>query len=57
VVIWGQADHINSIENGRRLVRLQPSARLVEVPGAGHNLHQEDPQAVLKALEEGAHQP
>ena len=29
--------------------------RLVDVPGAGHNLHQEDPQAVLKALEEGAH--
>ncbi len=51
LVIWGAADRINSIENGRLLARLQPSARLVEIPGAGHNLHQEDPQAVLKALE------
>ena len=52
LAVWGAADRINSIENGRLLARLQPSARLVEIPGAGHNLHQEDPQAVIKILED-----
>jgi pimeloyl-ACP methyl ester carboxylesterase len=32
------------------LVKLQPTARLVIVPNAGHNVHQENPGAVLGAL-------
>jgi pimeloyl-ACP methyl ester carboxylesterase len=50
LAIWGEADQISDIANGHALKRLQPSARLVAVPGAGHNLHQENPQAVLEAL-------
>ena len=52
LVVWGEADQINSIENGRTLAELQPTARLVTIPGAGHNVHQENAEAVLKAIHE-----
>ena len=52
LVVWGEADQINSIENGRALAELQPTARLVTVPGAGHDVHQENAEAVLKAIRE-----
>ena len=52
LVVWGGADRINSIENGRALAELQPTARLVTVPGAGHNVHQENAEEVLKAIRE-----
>jgi len=48
--IWGEMDQLNDVANGRGLVELQPSARLVVVPGAGHNVQQERPQAVLSAI-------
>jgi len=50
LVVWGEADRINSIENGRALAELQPTARLVVVPGAGHDVHQENVGAVLEAI-------
>jgi pimeloyl-ACP methyl ester carboxylesterase len=50
LVIWGQVDRINSLENGQALVQLQPSARLAVIPDAGHMPHQERPQAVLEAV-------
>ena len=52
--IWGELDRMNSVESGRRLVELQPTARLVVVPGAGHNVHQENPDAVLGAIQRDA---
>jgi pimeloyl-ACP methyl ester carboxylesterase len=48
--VWGELDRMNVVESGRRLVELQPAARLVVVPGAGHNVHQENPGAVLRAI-------
>jgi pimeloyl-ACP methyl ester carboxylesterase len=39
-----------SIENGRALADLLPMARLEVVPGAGHNLHQEQPEALAEAI-------
>jgi pimeloyl-ACP methyl ester carboxylesterase len=51
VVVWGELDRINSVENGRAVAELQPGARLAVVPGAGHNVHQEHPEAVLAALQ------
>jgi pimeloyl-ACP methyl ester carboxylesterase len=48
--VWGEADRVNSPENGRALVELQPMARLVVVPGAGHNVQQEKPDAVAQAI-------
>jgi pimeloyl-ACP methyl ester carboxylesterase len=49
-VVWGEADRINTVGNGLALVELQPGAKLVVVPAAGHNVHQEDPGAVLEAF-------
>lgn len=49
-IIWGEQDQINSIENGYALASLLPSAQLTSVPNAGHNLQQEQPEALLAAL-------
>ena len=51
LALWGEHDHINSIENGKALVKLQPTARLIVVPNAGHNAHQENVHAVLDAMQ------
>jgi pimeloyl-ACP methyl ester carboxylesterase len=53
-VVWGELDQVNAVENGRALVDLQPAARLLIVPGGGHNLQQEHPEAVLAAIADGA---
>ena len=52
LVMWGEADRINPVENGRALIEYQRSAQLVVVPDAGHNVHQESAEAVLKAIRE-----
>lgn len=49
-ILWGEADRISSPAGARALAALLPSARLVIVPGAGHNLQQEQPLAVIQAL-------
>ena len=51
VIIWGDADQVNPVGNGRALSALMQSARLQIVPLGGHNLHQEDPKLVLKMME------
>lgn len=50
LVIWGEADRINPMANGQALAAVQPSARLVVVPGAGHNVQEEAPEAVAEAI-------
>lgn len=50
LVVWGEADRVNPVANGRALAEAQPSARLVVVPGAGHNVQEEQPQAVAQAI-------
>jgi pimeloyl-ACP methyl ester carboxylesterase len=50
LAIWGEADRVNSPKNGHVLTQAQPAAQLVLVPGAGHNLQQENPGAVLEAI-------
>jgi pimeloyl-ACP methyl ester carboxylesterase len=50
LVLWGQRDRIAGIENGRALASVQPAARLVIVPEAGHMVHQEQPAALLDAI-------
>ncbi len=49
-VIWGENDHINPVENAHALMQMLPSARLKIIPGAGHNLPQEKPRAVVEAI-------
>lgn len=50
VVIWGEGDRVNPVENARALVEMMPSARLVIVPEAGHNVQQEKPEVVAAAI-------
>jgi pimeloyl-ACP methyl ester carboxylesterase len=50
LAIWGEQDAINLVDNGRALAEQQPNTRLVIVPNAGHNVQQENPQAVIKAI-------
>jgi pimeloyl-ACP methyl ester carboxylesterase len=49
-VIWGENDHINSVANARALINQLPSARLVIVPDAGHNVQQEKAEVVVEAI-------
>jgi pimeloyl-ACP methyl ester carboxylesterase len=53
LVIWGEDDRVNAIENARALMAALPSARLVIVPAAGHNLPQEKPEVVVDAIARG----
>ena len=50
--IWGQLDRINPPSNGEALVQSQPGARLAIIPGAGHNVQQENPGAVYRTIME-----
>jgi pimeloyl-ACP methyl ester carboxylesterase len=52
LAIWGEKDPLNPLENARKLIQLQPSARLVVIPNGGHNVHQEQPGAVVDAVME-----
>lgn len=49
-VIWGEKDRINSVANAHALIEMIASARLVIVPGAGHNIQQEKADAVAKEI-------
>lgn len=50
LVIWGEADRIHPVATGRALAAVQPSARLIVVSGAGHNVQEEQPQTIAHAL-------
>ncbi len=51
LIIQGLADRLAPPENGRRLAAaLAPSARLVEIPDAGHLLALEQPRALAQAI-------
>ena len=50
LMIWGQNDQINAVSNAKGLLALQPSAHLVIVPEAGHNLQQEKASVVVNAI-------
>ena len=45
LVLHGDADRIVPVENGRLLASRLENARYVELPGRGHNLQLEDPEA------------
>jgi pimeloyl-ACP methyl ester carboxylesterase len=51
-VIWGECDHILSLENGQARATVQADTTLSVIRDAGHLAHQERPQAFLSALEE-----
>jgi pimeloyl-ACP methyl ester carboxylesterase len=47
LVVHGNEDLIVPVENGRRLASRLPNAEYVELPGCGHNLMLEDPEALV----------
>jgi pimeloyl-ACP methyl ester carboxylesterase len=50
LIIWGEADRINAVDGGRALAEMHSNARLVLVPGAGHNVQEENAHAVVEAI-------
>jgi len=50
LVLWGENDRVSPVENARALAAMLPSARLVVVPEAGHNLQQEKAGIVAEAI-------
>jgi pimeloyl-ACP methyl ester carboxylesterase len=49
-ILWGEEDAWIPIESGRRLAAMIPGARLVPVPGAGHLVQEDAPEAVVAAV-------
>ena len=49
-VVHGTEDPLIPVRNGMRLVQLIPAARYVELPGVGHLLPYEAPDAVLDVI-------
>jgi pimeloyl-ACP methyl ester carboxylesterase len=49
-IVWGDADQIFPVENGQALAALLPAASLTVVPGGGHQLPQERPEAILETI-------
>jgi pimeloyl-ACP methyl ester carboxylesterase len=49
-ILWGADDGWIPLETGRRLGAMLPEARLIEVPGAGHLMQEDAPEAIVAAL-------
>jgi pimeloyl-ACP methyl ester carboxylesterase len=49
-VLWGADDAWIPLETGRRFCAMLPEARFIEVPGAGHLMQEDAPEAILAAL-------
>lgn len=49
-ILWGEEDGWIPIEQGRRLAGTIPDARFVPVPGSGHLMQEDAPEAIVAAL-------
>jgi pimeloyl-ACP methyl ester carboxylesterase len=52
LVLWGEADTLIELDDGRRAASVIPCHRFVAVPGAGHLPMEERPAEVAEALRE-----
>jgi pimeloyl-ACP methyl ester carboxylesterase len=50
-ILWGEEDQWLPIEQGRRLSQLIPNARFRPVPGSGHLMQEDAPEAVIAAID------
>ncbi len=50
LILWGEQDQWLPIAHGHRLATLIPGARLRPVPGSGHLVHEDAPEAIIAAL-------
>ena len=51
-LIWGEADTVTPLDQGRRIAQLTKARSLAVLPGVGHIPHIEDPQAFTRALDQ-----
>ena len=51
-IVVGEADHIVPAPAGARLAAALPRGRLIRLPGAGHLLPYQQPEAIVAAIEE-----
>ena len=51
-LVWGMKDHFRSFHTAERLHQDIPGARLVRLPGAGHLVQLQEPQALTEVLEQ-----
>src|SRR5215468_9495925 len=50
MILWGEADRWIPVEDGRRLAAMIPGSILKIVPGAGHMVQEDAPEAIVAAL-------
>jgi pimeloyl-ACP methyl ester carboxylesterase len=55
LLVWGDQDAINSLDNGRYTVHIHPAIKLVVLRQAGHNLQHEQPQGLMQSIMEFEH--
>jgi pimeloyl-ACP methyl ester carboxylesterase len=52
LVIHGTADPVFPIAHGQELLKIVPGAKLVRIPGGGHELHPDDWDTIISAIAE-----
>ena len=52
LAVQGEQDEYGTMEQIRRIARLRPGTRLLELPACGHSPHRDQPEAVLAATRE-----
>ncbi len=50
LLIWGEKDAFIPVSNAQDYLKAMPQAKLVTLPGVGHVLHEEAPQASVQAV-------
>jgi pimeloyl-ACP methyl ester carboxylesterase len=55
LLVWGDQDAINSLDNGRIAAQIQPAIKLVVLQQAGHNLQHEQPATLIQTIHEFEH--
>jgi len=51
-LLWGSDDQWIPVELGRKLANILPDCRFVEVPGSGHLMQEDAPEAILAAVQD-----
>jgi len=49
MLLWGTEDEWIPLEHGRELARMIPCGDLIEIPGAGHLMQEDAPEAIVSA--------
>jgi len=52
LLLWGEKDAFIPLSNAQDYLKAMPQAKLRTLPGVGHVLHEEAPQASVQAVQE-----